>query len=136
MKLFAVYVKENHGNFMENAVFVKQGFSFYAGAFQFLWSIYHRMWLTSVLLFALSLFTTYLDTSGILSEDALTVFSMGMIIFIGLCAPDWLEKSLQRRGYKIFDIIGGKNLYEVQKQFYDGYLKHHSKNIIPTLKTI
>ena len=78
---------------------VKEGFSWPAFFFSALWALWHRMWLTAVLLAAAAAAVGALAENLRLHSVAETALSLGVMLFVGFGANDWLRRSLWRRGY-------------------------------------
>ncbi|MET4701892.1 hypothetical protein ABIE65_004941 [Constrictibacter sp. MBR-5] len=78
---------------------VKDGFCWPAFFLTFVWALWHRMWLTAVLLLAGSLAVGAGGELAGLSQTAQAALGLGFSIFIGTSANDWRRASLRRRGW-------------------------------------
>ena len=80
-------------------VLVKDGFCWPAFFVPLLWALWHRMWLTALLLVVGALVLGVgMDLLG-LSPAAQFVLGVGVAVYIGLSANDWRRASLRRRGW-------------------------------------
>ncbi len=123
MKIYTVHVKQGLTNPLEDAVFVKEGFSLWAAILQILWTIYNKMWICSAVLFAISILFVLLERNGIISVEVAGVLKIGVFALIGFEANNWYQKSLESRGFTLFDTVSGTDLLDAQRRFYD---KHTS----------
>ena len=77
---------------------VKDGFSWPAFFFSFVWALWHRLWLVAAALIGLEFVTgLVVDASGlnVLTETAL---SLGIALIVGWVANDLVRRDLERRG--------------------------------------
>ncbi len=91
-------------------VLVKEGFSWPAYLFTVLWALYHRLWLTAVVLFAAAA-----GLSGALQawspDDAISAaVTLGYLLLVGSLANDWRRWGLRRRGYEEAGVVAGVGL--------------------------
>lgn len=122
MKTFEIYLPSKEPVELDSAVFIKQGFSFSAALFQFLWCAYHRLWLAALCLFALSMVLTSLQEGSLISENFNESFAIALFLFVGFEANEWRVAILKKRGYVLKEVILANSLEEAQKQFYTGQL--------------
>jgi hypothetical protein len=111
-----VYVKKDSKNPLDTAVFVKQGFNFWAFLFTPFWALYSRLWLLFAILTAVFIL---LEINQGPEFDALSlVFS----IWFGYEANGFKARKLEGNGYIIFDVVTGIDRLAAQTRFYDKYL--------------
>ncbi|MFN4088831.1 MAG: DUF2628 domain-containing protein, partial [Alphaproteobacteria bacterium] len=80
-------------------VLVKEGFCWPAFFLPLPWALWHRMWLTALLLVVVPLLLGIAMDFGGLSRMAQTVAGIGVALYIGLNANDWRRASLRRKGW-------------------------------------
>ena len=77
---------------------VKDGFSWPAFVFSFIWALWHRMWLVAAAIFvaefAVGMLVGLTGFGGIVN----TAVSLGMALVVGWLANDLLRDHLERRG--------------------------------------
>jgi hypothetical protein len=106
---------------------VKEGFSWPAFVFSFLWAISHRMWGVAIALFVLELVLGAVGEA--LGFDLVTdiAVSTGAALILGFVANDILRWSLERRGYLERGVIGAHSSEEAIEAYFianaprDGY---------------
>jgi hypothetical protein len=118
MQIYTVHINKDNPEPLENAIFVKEGFSIYAAIFQGFWALYHKMWLCAAALIVVNMCFIALEKYAIISSDMSTILQLGVLVFIGFEANDWYRLSLRNRGYELFEIVSGKNLDEAQYRFF------------------
>ena len=82
---------------------VKQGFSWPAFIFTFLWALYNRLWLATLIILALFLFVDlmlYLS-EFIMHSTALNSYKFYVALAVGLLGNKAIEKSLISNDYKL-----------------------------------
>jgi hypothetical protein len=85
-------------------VLVKEGFSWVALFFGFLWLLAHRAWIPAVLALAAELLIGALTGDG--SRPALEI---GLAVLLGLTGRDLVRWSLARRGYVLAHVLAARD---------------------------
>jgi hypothetical protein len=98
-------------------ILVKEGFSWPAFFFSVLWALWHRMWLTALLIFAAEVALGALADRLALSPAAEFAVSLGILLFVGFEANDWRRRSLMRRGFDPGVPICASSLDEAEFRF-------------------
>jgi len=119
MKTYTVLVKKGDENNLEEATFIKEGFSLWAAVFQVLWALFHKMWLCAAALIVVAISFLIVEKCDIIKTDMLEVLRIGLFVFIGFSANDWYLKSLHKKDYIIYDIVTGNNEDEAKRRFFD-----------------
>ncbi len=115
MKLYSVYVRKHAPNPLESALFVKQGFNFWAFLLTPVWSLYKRLWIVSAVLIAVSVLLAHSDSI------AFNLISVVFSIWFGMEANNFLTMKLERKNYILFDVVGARDKYSAEQRFYDKY---------------
>ena len=114
MRIYLVHVTPN-----TDPVFLKDGFSFMAFVFSGFWTLWHRMWFVSPLIFAgLGLLELLLTFIGVADEFRI-VMTMGFSLVVGFGAHDWLSCSLLRRGYSLDGLVVAPRLEAALRRWFD-----------------
>ena len=108
MATYAIYVKTH----VEDAVFVREGFSLSACVFTFAWALWHRMWIVGLIAFSFLLLASLLPAG----MDFLT--SVSIAIVFGVFGSDLREWSLLRHGFAQADLVEADDLETAELQFY------------------
>jgi hypothetical protein len=109
MKVYTVHIHPGDADPMENAILIREGFNFWAFLLSGLWALYHRLWLGFFGLLAVSFlcsFAVMLFDGGPEMDFALALVTG---IAFGLIANDLRRRKLAAKGWKMTDIVAGKN---------------------------
>ena len=109
MTSFAIYKHDE----LQDIVAVRQGVSFAAAIFGFLWALYKKIWWLA----ALTILIHYLISIYLGASQEL-IITMALAIFYGLFAQDMWELDLQRKDYKCKDIVLAYSLEEAELKYY------------------
>jgi hypothetical protein len=120
MKTYTIHLPPSKS--LENAVFVKEGFSLWAALFQGFWALYHKMWLCAAALIVANMCLFLLAEHAIITGDVLVILRLGLFVYIGFEANDWRRLSLSKNGYELVDVISGKDESEAKFRFFAGYV--------------
>ncbi len=98
---------------------VKEGFSWPAFLFGFVWSLTQRMWLVSaaLLLVATALGVAF-EAMGVDQITTSFVF-FAIAVLVGMFANDWKRAALQRRGYRADGVVTAANLETALRRYLD-----------------
>jgi hypothetical protein len=94
---------------------VKQGWSWPAFLFSFVWAVVKKMWAIGIGLFILSLIFISLVGRG--SDLLINGMSIVVSVIFGIYGNSWREKNLESRGYKMKDTITAANPGEAEAMF-------------------
>lgn len=123
MRIYTVHVKPGPDGDLTadnqaQAVFVPEGFSFWAFLLQPVWALYHRLWLVAIGIFAaivlLGVIVTALGLSGLQSFCLQILFA----IAVGVLAQDFRRWTLDRRGYTIQAVVAGDALMDAESRYF------------------
>ncbi len=106
---------------VEEAVFVKEGFSFLAFIFTFFWTLYHRLWLPSIAIAVFYALFTQLESRSIISHAVGAIIQAGVGFYIGFNANDWLAARYTRKGYTLIGVVYARNESDAQLRFFDNW---------------
>jgi hypothetical protein len=115
MKIYNAFIKKNKEGKVEDIVFVKEGFSFFAFLFSGLWFLYHKMW---------SEFFVFLLASTALSygfefipEFDKFFLELAFVFIVALNANYWLCENLKNKNYEFVGLVFGGNRTEAKIRF-------------------
>ena len=98
-------------------VFVREGFSWMAAVFNFMWALYHRAWTLAALIFAVT-FVSH----GWLAHQERGFKIAGMILFgavVGLIASRLRQWWLGLMKYENLGVVSGLNKDDAERRFLD-----------------
>jgi Protein of unknown function (DUF2628) len=98
---------------------VKEGFSWPAFFFSFLWALWSRLWLVAAGLLALDLAANALLSLLDGNFWTQTALSLGLAILIGVFANDLKRWTLFRRGFLEVAVVTGNGIDAAERRFWD-----------------
>ncbi len=120
MRLYSVHLRRHGLDPDRDIVLVKEGFSWPAFFFSFLWALWHRLWLATAAIFlavtTLSLAIYWLRPDG-LSQVAL---SLGIGVLIGYLGNDLRRRKLTRQGFAFAAVVSGGDPDKALRRYLDG----------------
>lgn len=116
MKTYTVYINDNHKNPQEEAVFVPEGFSFlmFLPLINLIVAAYRRCWLLCAIMIGIEVLTYFAGESEALSQKIIILglpfqgyilLRLAMLFFFGLWVNDFWRKKLEKRGYRLAEIV-------------------------------
>lgn len=124
MKFYAIYIKPDAKQPLENLTAVSSKFAFMAGIFQGFWALYHRIWWLAVFLFLIEGIMATCRVYGVMSEISLITINLAIFALVGFCAPGWREDYLKRKGYLLMDVVVADNEMEARRRYLETHLSH------------
>lgn len=121
MKIYTVHLDAKHPQAIDKAVFMKEGFSFYAFLFHFFWLLYHRVWVKGGIVFAVFLLFSVLEMRGIIPPEHSAILQLGLQVYVGFLASDWRRRALEKTGYSFAGVSSGRDEIDAQQRFFDRY---------------
>lgn len=126
MQVFTVHCRSENSaslsGLAEDAIFVKEGFSWPAFLIPAIWLIYKRMWWVLLAFVLLQLLITI--AAGLVGLDGMTIFlcSLSINLLLGFEGNELYRWSLSRRRYRTSEIVTGADLSGAEHSFYSGKL--------------
>lgn len=107
---------------IDKVIILKEGFSFMAFIFHFFWLAYKRVWIPAAVVFVAFTLLGSLERSQILVLEQGIVLQLGLMLYVGFSAHDWLRKSLEIRGYTFAGVVTARDDVEAYQRFFDRYM--------------
>jgi len=98
-------------------VLVKEGFSFPAFAFSWVWLAYHRMWVALAIWIGVTVTLSWAMQSA-LGAPAAAVASLALSFMLGSEGNDIRRWALAQKGYREVGLAGGASLEEAERNFF------------------
>lgn len=121
MKVFTVHEPptpgEGSGRF-DRFAFVKEGFSWPALFFPFIWALWHRMWWVLLGWLAVAVATTVIAELVPETETVVGVFSVLFTLWFALEANGLRRWSLDQKGWRMVGVAAGRDLVEAEQSFF------------------
>ena len=111
MKIYSVH--ELPGGSLDEAVFVKQGFSWPAFLFTFAWCLWQRLWVAAALILVL---LTAIVT--LFSDGAAAALTLVVSLAMGCWANDLRRRALLAAGYRETQLVPGRNLEDAELRYF------------------
>ncbi len=118
-QIYTVHINPANNNAVEKAVFVREGFNFYAFVFGVLWALYYRIWGFALFLVFLIFFFAVAEYVKWLDRDSLAIIHLAFNLLVGYHANDCRRASLARRGYIMSDVVVSDNELRAQQRYFD-----------------
>jgi hypothetical protein len=116
----------------ERFAFVRDGFYFWAFVFGPLWMLWRRLWLVTLIYFAITIAMQIgLWALGV-SEGATFGIWFLLALLIGFEAGTLRRWTLTRRGWKNLGVVVGDNLESAERRFFAGWNpQNHQAVFVP-----
>ena len=113
MNIYSIYVNlEKEG---EPFISIQNGFSLTAAIFGFLWLLYHKVW--NILLITTVIYTIIFLQNEKIANGIMSLLHIINIFVFGMFATDIREYNLEKKGYKLRDIILAPSIIESEIKF-------------------
>ncbi|MBI1180725.1 MAG: DUF2628 domain-containing protein [Alphaproteobacteria bacterium] len=113
-----IYTVHERGGIEGDVEFVREGFSFWAFLFSFVWLWFHRAWLAGTLVFAafllLGAFESVTGIPAYLDVTIQVVLAAG----VGIFGNDLYRAALARRGYVEAGVASGGSVEEAELRYF------------------
>lgn len=121
MRIYTVHIAPPAGaNGREPRVaFVKEGFSWPAFFFNWVWALFKGMWLTALVLFFAGIAAVAAIERLSLSPTAQSVASLAFILLCGIFGNDLVRWELGRRGYREAGVVAAPNLAAAEQRAFE-----------------
>lgn len=131
MKFYTVHIRPRDRAPFETPLFVKEGFHFWAFVLPPFWALYHRLWGTAIALFALQAVLMWTEKRGVFSSETTAIWGVGIQLFAGFLADEWLRRKYKRQGYITAEIIAETSEERAWLRFFDRYAAS-AKTVVQT----
>jgi Protein of unknown function (DUF2628) len=123
MRLFTVYLPQNssaapHEHALDGAVFVRDGFHFWAFLLGSLWCLWRGLWLPALAILALGAVLAGIGLALQLPPETQILTQLVLALLVGLEAPDLRRFGLRRRGYVERGSVAARDLTDAEAIFF------------------
>lgn len=119
MRLYSVFLRKHGIAPDKDLVLVKEGFSWPAFLFTFLWALWLRMWWPAVGLFAVVVLVSLAASHLVVPEAYESLISLSLVIAIGFVGNDIRRWWLEQREFTEVAVVSGRNSEEAMRRFLD-----------------
>ncbi|MSO76192.1 MAG: DUF2628 domain-containing protein [Alphaproteobacteria bacterium] len=121
MRIYTVH-RRDRGLFKGTEIaFVKEGFSWPALAFTFLWAFWHSHWMLGLVLLAVDLGLTALAGWLDRPEGTSLPFTLAWHLVVAISADELNRWSLRLRGYVANGVVAGENLAMAEWRYFEAH---------------
>ena len=119
MRVYTVHMRRPALDPESDVLLVKEGFSWPAFFFSFVWALWSRLWLVAAGLLALELAVG--ATLSLLDGDLWTqsAVSLGLALLVGMLANDLKRWTLFRRSFLEVAVVTGSGIDAAERRFWD-----------------
>jgi bacteriorhodopsin len=121
-QIYTVHIDPSKPNAVERAVFVREGFNFFAFIFGVFWALYHRMWWVAACLAIVATSFGAAEEFKLLNTVTLAILQIGFNLIIAFQANDLRRAELSRRSYIMSDVVVSDNEFRAQQRYFDRVL--------------
>ncbi len=118
MRIYTVHERAGAPADGEGLVFVREGFSWAAFVFTFLWLGFQRLWLALILYIVVVLAAAATSEAVGLSPAGIFAVSFALHFLLACEANDIRCRALARRGYREIALASGRTLVEAERDFF------------------
>lgn len=118
MAVYSVHLPRYGGERVAEAAFVREGFHWSAFLFGALWLLWRGIWLALAVWLAFCLLLSGLAAFGFISTAAFYLVVLLLHLLLGFEANRLIETRLERRGYRLVQIVAARALDEAQFAFF------------------
>jgi hypothetical protein len=120
LNIYTVHLKPDAKDEIERLRFISEGFNFYAFIFTIFWALYQRMWRFAAVVALLNATVAFaLWSAGELLPPTTNICQIGLQLWCGFAANDFLRAKLKRQGYITYALVSGENELRAEQRFFD-----------------
>jgi hypothetical protein len=103
----------------EDAILVKEGFSWPAFFVPLIWLVYKRMWIVLAFYIAATVALMVFAQGAVVPDSAIFVGSFALNLILGLQGNDLYRWTLGRRRYREQAVVIGRNLVAAEQRYFE-----------------
>jgi hypothetical protein len=123
MRIYTVHHRQEASGSLtglgEDAILVKDGFSWPAFFVPLLWLIYKRMWIVLAFYLAATAGLTALAQFALATENAVFAGNLAINLILGLEGNNLYRWTLARRRYRERAVVVGRNLVTAEQRYFE-----------------
>lgn len=119
MRLYSVFLRDHGRDAERDLILVKEGFSWPAFLFTFLWALATRMWWPAIAIFAVVMLAgTIVETLGV-NETVQALVTIALSLEVGFIGNDIRRWQLDQQGFTEAGVVTGKNKDDALRRFLE-----------------
>lgn len=125
LHIYEVFLKREGSKLIDSLRFVRLGFDPFAFIFGILWALSNQLWFAALLQIAITVAIVLGVDHFDLATSTRYVLELGLHVWFGFAGPEFLSRSLKRRGYLSYDVVSGENTIRAEQRFLDRHTELH-----------
>jgi len=113
MHIYSLYVNSKRDNV--SPVIIREGFSWSATLFGFIWALYHKMWHVAAIMIFIHI--VLIGMEEITHYNFILLIQILTIEVFGFFATDLQEFTLQKKNYQLKEIVFASSRMEAEMKF-------------------
>lgn len=118
-RIYTVHLKDDASDRADRVELVREGFSFWALAFNALWLLFNRLWIPFFLYAALMVYLVVGGQEMGLGPASVGILQFGLQLLLAMSAHDIQRWVLKRRGYRMVGVSIGDSELSATQRAYD-----------------
>ncbi|ETO91018.1 MAG: hypothetical protein P857_93 [Candidatus Xenolissoclinum pacificiensis L6] len=118
MKTYYIFSKDSMD--VDDLYCLQDGFSCSAFFFTVIWSLYHKLWLVSSVIFVFLGVLSYLVSKSLVITEVLVLSKIAIVFFYGLNGSYLIERKLIRQGFSLVGIVRATEKFYAMEKYYNG----------------
>ena len=118
MRVYTVRILPNSVDYKE-LVLIREGFCWGAFFIEVFWALYHRAWISVLILAAAIFLFERLSYWLAITEPAFIAALIGWKCFVGFQGNDWRREALKQRGFEMLGVTTGTDYISAVQRVLD-----------------
>ncbi len=118
-RVYTVHIRAWSDSPDRDAVFLREGFSWGAFIFSFMWALWHRLWFAALIFLGVSAALALLPEFLELDLFTDTALAAAVALLIGWHGNDFRRRALEREGYVTAGVVAAPTLVEAERRFFE-----------------
>jgi hypothetical protein len=122
MRIWTVHLNPRNKHPYENALFISEGFNFFAFLFTAFWALANRIWWLAACIFLVQWGLLYVVQWAGFSAPSIIIIDIGFRVLLGLCANDFWRAALNKQEWILSDVVVAHNMLEAAHRYYGRHI--------------
>jgi len=121
MKIYTAHIRRHGLDPERDFVLVPEGFTLLGFLLTGLWTIYHRLWLATIVIVAIHgvIAWTLVNLGG--NPATGLIADLAIALLVGLFGNDIRRRKLERQGFVEEGVVSGQDLRDAERRFLDDH---------------
>ena len=118
MRIYTIHTRPWSAALDEDAVSIKEGFSWLALIFPLFWALWYRLWIQVVVLVVLIGVVVLLAEFAVVDQLSIGAIEVAVGLVFGFLGNDWRRRNLTARGYVEAGIVAGRDRAAAEHRYF------------------